>query len=105
MDVDMLFATHLDWCKAALVEWDVSCDHAAQAVDDGTVRDGRGSVEVAIHLRTCAGEVKGGRAIPPAAATAGSNSGQQRRAAAAAVAAVAAAGISGCQRGGSSRQQ
>lgn len=55
-----VFAAHLDWCQAALVEWDVSRDKAAQAVDDCTVRHRRGCVQVAIHLWPSASEIKCG---------------------------------------------
>jgi hypothetical protein len=60
----------LDRRKASLVEWNVSRHQAAQAVDDGTVGYCRGRVEVAVHLRPCAREVKGSRASAPAAVTA-----------------------------------
>ena len=57
---------YLDGCQAALVEGYVSCDQAAQAVDDGAVGHCRRGVEVAVHLGPSAGKVKGGRAVTPA---------------------------------------
>lgn len=53
-------AAHLDRSQAALIEWYVPRDQAAQAVYDGTVGHRRRGVEVAVHLRPSACEVKGG---------------------------------------------
>ncbi|TKW49634.1 hypothetical protein CTA1_6123 [Colletotrichum tanaceti] len=53
----------VDRRQAALVEGDLGRDEAAQAVDDGRVRDGHGRVGVAEDVRARAGEVKGRRAV------------------------------------------
>lgn len=57
--------TNLDWCQAALVEWYVPGDQAAQAVDDGRIGHSWGGVQVAVHLRTGASKVKRGTAVTP----------------------------------------